>query len=443
MSQAFTFLREVSFADLPAPVVDQARRCLLDLIGVAAAGIATELSAIARRHAVRHMACGEGRGARLLFDGRRASPQGAAFAGAATIDSIDGHDGHRLTKGHAGAAVLPALLAYVDGDVPVSAAEFLTCLVLGYEIGTRAGMALHASACDYHTSGAWNALACAAIGARLMKLDKQRARHALGIAEYHGPRSQMMRCIDHPTMVKDGSAYGALSGVAAAYLAADGFTGAPAVTVEDPAQSELWSDLGRRWRILEQYLKPHPVCRWAHPAVDAALDLQHSAGVTAAAIERVRIHTFNEAARLTVSTPSTTEQAQYSTPFPIAAALVSGALGSAQITGPGLRDPETLRLARNTELVEDPALDALFPAERWARVDFLVDGVWLEGTARPARGDPDHPLSDEEVSGKFRNLAAPVLGEERCVRIQAAVAALGNADCRVLDRLLAAVLMPK
>lgn len=441
MSQALAFLREASFDDLPAPVVNQARRCLLDLIGVAAAGIATDLSVIARRHATRHMAYGDGPGARLLFDGRRASPQGAAFAGAATIDSIDGHDGHRLTKGHAGAAVLPALLAYIDADFPVSDREFLACLVLGYEIGTRAGMALHASACDYHTSGAWNALACAAIGARLMKLDKQRARHALGVAEYHGPRSQMLRCIDHPTMVKDGSAYGALSGVAAAYLAADGFTGAPAVTVEDPAQSELWSDLGQRWRILEQYLKPYPVCRWAHPAVDAALDLRHSAGVAAAAIERVRIHTFNEAARLTVSTPSTTEQAQYSTPFPVAAALVGGALGPAQITGSGLRDPETLRLARNTELVEDPTLDALFPAERWARVDFLIDGVWLEGAARPARGDPEHPLSDEEVSRKFHTLAAPMLGEQRCSSIEASITALADTD-HAIDRLLAALLAP-
>ena len=53
-------------------------------------------------------------------------------------------------------------------------------------------------------------------------------RHALGIAEFHAPRSQMMRCIDYPTMLKDGSGWGAMAGVSAAYLAADGFTGAPA-----------------------------------------------------------------------------------------------------------------------------------------------------------------------------------------------------------------------
>ena len=84
----------------------------------------------------------------------------------------------------------------------------MTRLVIGYEIATRAGLALHASVSDYHTSGAWNALAAAAIGARALKLDADWTRHALGIAEYNGPRSQMMRCIDHPTMVKDGSGWG-------------------------------------------------------------------------------------------------------------------------------------------------------------------------------------------------------------------------------------------
>ena len=98
-------------------------------------------------------------------------------------------------------------------------------------------------------------------------LDEEATRHALGIAEYHGPRSQMMRCIDHPTMVKDGSGWGALAGVSAAYLAAEGFTGAPAVLVDD--HPEIWGSLGARWAIMEQYLKPYPVCRWAQPAVEA------------------------------------------------------------------------------------------------------------------------------------------------------------------------------
>src|SRR6266700_711745 len=156
------FIHDLRFADLPPEVVYQARRCVLDLVGVAASGRQTELSRIVHNFAVRQMGASEG-GARLIFDGRGASAAGAAFAGASTIDSFDAHDGHALTKGHAGVAILPALLAVVDVEGlatngRVDGAEILTVLAIGYEIATRAGIALHGSVSDYHTSGAWNAL---------------------------------------------------------------------------------------------------------------------------------------------------------------------------------------------------------------------------------------------------------------------------------------------
>ena len=83
-------------------------------------------------------------GARILLDGRRASPAGAAFAGASTIDAFDAHDGHPLTKGHAGVAVLPALLAVADAEGGGDGRDLLAALVLGYEVAIRAGIALHA-----------------------------------------------------------------------------------------------------------------------------------------------------------------------------------------------------------------------------------------------------------------------------------------------------------
>lgn len=428
MSGAVSFLHDCRFADLPPPIVAMAERCVLDLLGVAAAGRTTALSGIVHDFTRRHMAAGD-RGARLLFDGRSVSPAGASLAGASTIDSFDAHDGHRLTKGHAGVAILPALLAYVDHGMPVTGREFLAAIVVGYEIATRAGIALHATAADYHTSGAWNAVACAGLGARLMGLDRARTSHALGIAEYHGPRSPMMRCIDHPTMVKDGSGWGALAGVSAAYLAAEDFTGAPATIVEDPSQADLWADLGERWHILDQYMKPYPVCRWAQPAVEAALALQRHAGLTPDAIRAVRIHTFHQATRLASAAPSTTEEAQYSTPFPVAAALVRGRVGTGEITGDGLSDPEILRLSTATDLVEEPEMSRRFPAERWARVAFQrMDGSWIEGQPRTARGDPEAPLDTSEIIGKFRALARPVLGHERTTLLEADVASLAGDD---------------
>ncbi|MBS7537499.1 MmgE/PrpD family protein [Ancylobacter lacus] len=421
------FIHDLSYADLPAPVAALARRCLLDLIGVAASGRRTDLARIVTNHAARQFGAGEGGSVRMIFDGRRVSPAGAAYAGASLIDSFDAHDGHALTKGHAGVAVLPALLAFWEAEnLALDDREVLTSLVIGYEIATRAGIALHASACDYHTSGAWNALACAALGARLLKLSPAQTREALGTAEYHGPRSQMMRCIDHPTMLKDGSGWGALAGVSAAYLAADGFTGAPALTLEAPQQQALWADLGSRWYILEQYFKPYPVCRWAQPAVEAARRLMAAHGLTGADIAEVEVRSFAEAVRLASARPATTEEAQYSLPFPLAAMILRGRLGADEITGAGLTDDAVRNLSASIRLVEDPAICARFPAERFAVVSLGTrDGRHFTSEWTQAEGGPANPLSDGDISAKFQALAGQ-LGANRRQAIETLVAGMGG-----------------
>ncbi|MEP7062894.1 MAG: MmgE/PrpD family protein [Betaproteobacteria bacterium] len=431
------FVRSLAFDALPVDVVRQAARCVLDLIGVAAGGARTPAAAICNAHAATQMTSRDAE-ARLLFDGRRASRAGAAFAGASTLDGLDAHDGHVLTKGHAGAAILPALLAMLDGGARCDGREFLTCVVLGYEIGTRAGIALHGSVADYHCSGAWNALACAAIAGRLLGFDDAQMREALGIAEYIGPRGQILRVCAHPTMLKDGSSWGAHAGITAALLAQHGFTGAPALTIEAADVAALWQDLGTRWRIREQYFKAYPVCRWAQPAIEAALALQREHRFDAGAVARVTIASFREAIDLgsQCPSPSTTDEAQYSLPYGVAAALVYGAVGGAEVQEDAVRDPRIERLLDAMTLQEDAALSARFPAERWARVSItLADGRSLASAPARARGNPENPLTDDELVEKYRALATPVLGRARAARIEALVAALAT-DAEALSALV-------
>jgi len=196
-----------------------------------------------------------------------------------------------------------------------------------------------------------------------------------------------------------------MAGVVAAFLARDGFTGAPAVTVEGEEVRGLWADLGVRWRLSEQYMKPYPVCRWAQPAIEAAAQLQRDHGVAADTVRSIHVRTFREASKLAVRAPATTEQAQYSLPFPVAALLSRGRLGAGEIEGAGLRDEAVLSLAQRVELVEDPRFSSRFPAERWAVVKLiLADGDVLVSQPAVARGSAENPLSDEEVSGKFNSL---------------------------------------
>lgn len=398
------WIQHFDFRSLDAAQLDQSKRCLLDLIGVAAAATRTPLAEKARRYVTSQHA-----GQRpLLFASGSASPTGVALHGAWLIDAFDAHDGQVLTKGHAGVALLPGLIALPEMET-LSGREFLGLLALGYEVSTRAGIALHATACDYHTSGAWNALGVAAFGSRLLNLDRDRLHEALGIAEFYAPRSQMMRCIDHPTMLKDGSGWGAMAGVAAALLARDDFTGAPAVTVTSSEVQGIWADLGQRWYLFEQYFKTYPVCRWAQPAVEAVLTLRDTIH-SSQRIERIEIHTFHEAKRLATHRPATTEQAQYSLPWSVACAVADGTIDAESVTA-RLGDAALHALSERVTVIEADRYNARFPARRWAHARVLLsDGHWLESVPYEARGNPDNPLTYEEIVAKYHALADPVLG---------------------------------
>ena len=407
------FIHDVKWRDFPESVRRQARRCLLDTLGAAIGGSRTKLSRIIRDFAASAFG---GHDAYLWFDGREVSPPGAALANGMTIDALDIHDGHPLAKGHAGAAIVPATLATIplNNTVQITGAELLTTMVVGYEVALRAAIALHATAGDYHTSGAWNSLGCAAVAARRLGLTGQKTRHALGVAEYHGPRSQMMRCIDHPTMVKDGSGWGAMAGVSAAYLAKDAFTGAPALTIEDEQSRPFWDGLEQDWLISGQYFKPHAVCRWAQPAIEAALTLKQTHRLSPAEINRIEIHTFHEAARLNLRHPQSTEEAQYSLPFPLAAALVPGRLGAAELDETALADETILQLSDRIELIEDDQFSSRFPSRRFARVIFeTIDNKRYDSGEIQARWDAADQPSDQELKEKFFWLASEVLPDHR------------------------------
>lgn len=425
MASPVEFIRSVAWDDIPADVQHIAARCVLDLCGTLVAGSATDLSRMVRAVAVTQFGGDE---SSLLFDGRRVSAAGAVLANGMTIDAMDMHDGFRLAKGHAGVNVFPAALAAAEiagWDGPA----FATALVVGYEVALRAGQALHETACDYHTSGAWGALGAAAVMVRTLDLSPEQTRHALGIAEYHGPRSPMMRCIDYPTMLKDGSGWGSMAGVTAAALAAEGFTGAPALTVEGEDVAHHWDTLGRRWLMRDLYFKPHACCRWAQPAIEAALSLVRGSGLASDQIERVEVHTFEAAAHLAVARPANTEQAQYSLPYPVAAALVAGRVGPDEVMPPCLFDEAVLQLADRVAMIVDPDLEARFPAEALARVTLhLTDGRILASEVFGARGDPSDPLTDVELDEKFTLLTSSLLAETRRETLRAACWGFASLD---------------
>lgn len=409
------FLHRLQFEGLPDAVTHQAKRCLLDTLGVAIGGHAMKLSQIARDHAAEDMPGSFP----MLFDNRTASQCGAAMAAGMMTDSLDGHDGWNPAKGHIGATLLSGLLGFAH-DQNLTGAEFLAAWTAGYELGGRFAIAQHGTCPDYHTSGSWGAVAVAAAGAKLLNVDRDVTRHALGIAEYHGPRSQMMRCIDYPTMLKDGAGWGALCGTSAVQLARRGFTGAPAITVEQAP--EYFTDLGERWIILEQYFKPYPVCRWAQAPVEGVLALRRRHGVSSADVDHIIVETFHESCRLAMAVPQNTEEAQYSTAFPVAVALVKGAVAPADLDGAALKEPEVLRMSQGLKMVEHEYANDRFPAFRDARTSLVLkSGQVLNGDWMNPLWTAESPPTDEDLLTKFHDLADGPLGVVRANAIEDAI----------------------
>ena len=443
--QLYSFVQNFNYKDAPLPTRELVKTCLLDIIGVAAGARNNQTSVMLKTYADTHYSANK-LSSRLWFDGRAVHPLGAAYAGGFCVDSLDAHEGHFTSKGHAGATIVPAVVALVDAYLSqgkdISGEELLSALCIGYETALRAGQALMATAPEYHASGAFSGIGVVCAGARLLKLDETTFRHALGIAEYFGPRCPMMRLVSFPTMLRDAHGAGAYAGLNALLMAQIGVTGAPAATVEPLEIATFWQDVGARWEIDEQYFKPWPVCRWAQPALTAMTDLMRAhPAITAQSIKAVDVETFHESVCLQGHFPKNADEAQYALAFPLAALIVRGKLGADEVTGDSIHAPDILSISAKIALREAPDLSARFPQEILSRVTVtLQDGTCLTSPTATAKGDPGNPMSNDELTAKYHLLADNSLGIPLSHAIKQSVESLPeSADCQsFFDLLLAA-----
>ena len=435
LSQVTDFVFSLAPENVPAAARRAAALMCLDTLGVAAAATPMQAGRIGRdTAALLHAAGAPSHAAPMLFDGRRVSLAGAAYAAATQTDNLDAHDGYNPVKGHIGVVIIPALLALAEQADDMDGDTALMLITLGYEIAGRAGLALHATACDYHTSGAWNALGVVAVAARMRGLSTDQFRQALGIAEYHGPRSQMMREIGSPSMLHDGSGWGAMVGISSAILAEKGFTGAPAITVENPEVARIWADLGGSWIMSDQYVKPYPICRWAHAPIDGVRELMLAHDLTHDDIAGIRINTFHEGVCLFQGVPDSTAVAQYSLSFAVATQAVHGRIGLEHVSGAGLRDPRVLALIDRIAVAESEVHNASFPHTRDADVQItLRDGRELDSGLVHARGGSERPMPEGDIIAKFGEFAGPVLGASRADAIRDAVLGLADGGAGLAD----------
>jgi 2-methylcitrate dehydratase PrpD len=434
------FVAATTWRDLPADVKERARLCLLDDLGALLAGLSAPIAGITAGVARRVWGGDE---ATIFFDGARAGAAGAAFANASAANGTDVDDCALYTWGHPGAQLFPAALAVAEREA-LPGAALLTGLVVGYEVAFRAGRCMHDAEAYYRSCGSWGSLACAATAANLLKMSEAEVHHALGIAEYHAPDAPMMRDVDAPAMVKHACGWGAMTGVAAAQLAAAGFTGIPSL-LADECYAAWVNDIGETYLITSGVMwKKHSCCGWAHPALHALRRLKEREPFAAGDVKRIVVTAYRDAVRLGVRLPATTEEAQFNLAWPLAAWLVDGEISPAQVLEPRLRDAQVRGLAAVIEARESREFTRLYDlseandpdgAELAQVVVELADGRRLD--SGPVRSEvyAEEGWDRQRMAAKFRWLTAPVLSSSSLDGLVEMVWGLDDvADARELVR---------
>jgi 2-methylcitrate dehydratase PrpD len=418
----FRALLDLTWDKAPIGVRRGIKLRVLDVLGAIFAAVDTKEGKITSRFVKSFFA---GEDASILVSGApKCSLLGAAIANATLASALDIDDGYRLACGHPGSVIIPAAMAVGEWQ-KVSGQRFLESIIVGYEVATRTGQATYLDAKDrFFGSGAWASSGAAAAAGFLLSLSEQSFIEALGITEAYTPLAPNLKSIANGSMVKESIGWGAATGIAGSLLARDGFTGVVPILL-NPGYHYLAEDLGCCFRVPDTYFKLYAVCRWAHPAVEGVRELRDRFKIKPESVDKIRVETFPKALTIGNPAPTTPVAAQYSLPFAVAAFLQDGVIGPKQVTDTAILREELLAMAKRVELVVDAEIKARFPEECLARVTITTkDGENYRSGIMGSRGDPERPLSVDEIKGKFRRLTKGTLSDRAVCDIWEAVEGL-------------------
>ena len=416
----------LKFEDLPAPVVREVKRRVIDSVGCALGAWKAEPCGIARRVA---SAFSAGRGATLLGTRHRAPPDWAAFANGCLVRYLDYNDTYLSKEPAHPSDNIPAALAIAEAE-QADGRELTLAIALAYEVQCRLcdAASLRARGWDHVTYGAFSSALAAA---RLMRLETARTRHAVNIAGVASAALRQSRVGELSHWKGCAFANAARHGIFAALLAREGMTGPAPIFEGDMGFEKLLTGvplrvLVEKWgnrsngdfMILRTSIKFWPAEYHAQSAIEAALKLRPQIGEPAQ-IESVRIDSHSAAVDIIGSEPEKwrpthRETADHSLPYLVAVTLADGELTERQFTAERLADPVLSALVQRVKVERHEELSARYPEATGNIVTVrLRGGRALSERVDYPRGHARNPLTDAEVETKFHALADPRLGRKR------------------------------
>jgi 2-methylcitrate dehydratase PrpD len=415
----------LKFNRLPDEVIDRVKYLFLDFIGVACRGSQEDSSRSMNRF-VREM--GEGSpGGVIIGTKERAPSVYAALANGTSSHAIEMDDVNNEASLHPGVVVFPSALA--TGEMTrATGRRFIEGVVAGYEVVIRLGKALgpeNSYRQGFHPTATCGTLGSSVVASKVMGLNQERMVSAMGIAGSQAAGS--MEYLAQGAWTKRFHAgWAAHSGMIAAQLAKKGFRG-PTSIIEGrdgflhaysngADQNKVLEGIGSGFEILRTSVKPYACCRYMQPPIDGVLKIAKENDLQPDQVEKVRLGLLRAGFPLIADPiekkycPESLVDAQFSMPFGAAVAILYHKAGLREFHLSKIRSKAVRQVMRKVECFIDPDLDKTFPKQWCATAEILTgDGRSYFTKIEYPKGDPENPLTWDEVIDKFHDLSSGLL----------------------------------
>lgn len=403
--------------EVPRPVRERAKLVLLDTVGVCIRGAKTaHVTRTPGQLAAFGIASPGGGQSTVFASGDRRSPVVAALVNAAGGTTLELDEGNQRS-GHMGIHVVPPALAYAEA-VGASGIDLLSAIIVAYETCARVGALVRPMQPGLHPHGAWTPVGAAIAAGRLHEFDAAAFADAVRLAVNPYVVGHWAAATEGATVRDYYPGLACSHGIHAAALAAAGVTGVhhairrcllpytSARAAGDDAITEMLGTLGESYFLERSYFKMHAACRYTHAPLEALKELSQEHDIRPETVERLTVRTFELGASLDETTPRNPLAAKFSTPYALAALIVTGTSGVDAFVEQRVRDPEIRELADRVEIVASPSFERGAETGDWgASVEVeLSDGTTVERTIDNARGGGDDPYTRAEIIAKFETL---------------------------------------
>ena len=447
------FAAGVTYDALPARVAERAKLHMLDVIGTALAATKFDFSHRALSGLV---AAGEPGRHTVIGMPIKLLMRDAALLNGILAHGLDYDDTHPGAIVHPSSSAFPCALAVAE-KTGARGGELIAAYVLGVDVATRVGLgaagAMHTA--GFHTTGIAGHFGCVIAAGKLLGLTEGELAMAQGLAGSTSSAVSEHRA-DGAWNKRMHPGWAGVGGITAALLARGGFVGTKKIyegadglyrshtgerfgEVDLPA---LTRELGERWLIEEVAIKPFPICHLLHACADSAIALRRRHNLAPGDIAKVRALLHPETFHYVAEPPEMRRcpvsdyMAKFSVQFVVAACLIRGKFGFAELENEALRDPQILALAQRVSHEADP--QSQFPKYFSGGVVVTTrDGRELVHMEKVNRGAGERALTPDDITAKFMDNAGLVLSRGKAGRIRDFVLELERHSAHDLGALLA------